>query len=117
MGRMEEAYTITKTMVALFDQPITMENQETTIHKLNDLLEKRETEMKQMTTPFTAQEQELGDTIIRMNGNISQHMTVLFEKIKNDMSDVKKRKQTNRSYLNPYGKIKSTDGMFLDSKQ
>src|SRR5690625_1645353 len=117
MGNIEEVYTITLEMDALLKQEITSENREEIIKQLSDLLQMRASKMIGIKAPFTAHEQEMGDKIIQLNEEISDKMTYLFNMIKSDMRAVKKRRKTNRSYVNPYGDIKSTDGMFLDSKQ
>lgn len=117
MSRIHALYSTTLTMSELLSQKITSTNREEVMQKIDDLLELREKQMEYIKPPFTKEEQHLGEQVIQLNEQISKKMDHLFESIKTDMRLVKKRKESNRSYINPYGKIKSTDGMFMDSKQ
>src|SRR5699024_493438 len=117
MWNIGEVYTITLEMDALLKQEITSEYREDIIKQLSDLLLIRTSKMIVIKAPFTAHEEEMRDKIIPLNEEISDNMTSLFIKIKEDIRAVKNPRITIRSYVKPYGDIKSTDGMFLDSKQ
>lgn len=117
MNRLEEIYNLTKRMEETLDQSITSQNRESIIKEITALIEKRGTSMDKLTPPFLVEEKLLGKKVVKLNENIEKEMESLFETLKKDMRQVNKQKESNRTYINPYGNIKSTDGMYLDSKQ
>lgn len=117
MNRLEEIYNLTKRMEETLDQSITSQNRESIIKEITVLIEKRGTSMDKLTPPFSVDEKLLGKKVVKLNETIEKEMESLFETLKKDMRQVNKQKESNRTYINPYGNIKSTDGMYLDSKQ
>lgn len=99
------------------EQEITSEKREEIIEEINRLVEQRSTEMSEIVPPYTKHEKQLGQEIVFLSMAIEKEMNQLFDDLKQEMKKVKKQKDTNRSYINPYGKITSTDGMYVDSKQ
>lgn len=117
MNRLEEIYNLTKRMEETLDQSITSQNRESIIKEITVLIEKRGTSMDKLSSPFSVDEKLLGKKVVKLNETIEKEMESLFETLKKDMRQVNKQKESNRTYINPYGNIKSTDGMYLDSKQ
>ena len=117
MNRLDELYKITLELENVLDQDITSKNREEIINRINDIVEQRGILMKEITPPYTEKEKQIGQKVVHLNKQIEQKMNTLFDALKHDMRQIRKQKESNRSYINPYGKIKSTDGMFLDSKQ
>lgn len=117
MGRLEAVYDVTRKIEKILDQSITTQNREEIIQEITRLIEERGQMMEKLAPPFTEQEKLHGKKVVALNEQIEKDMKSLFETLKQDIRQVNKQKETNRSYLNPYGNIKSTDGMYLDSKQ
>lgn len=116
MNRLTTCYELTKQLKQVLDQSITPANRESIINEVNDLVQKREKVMKQITPPFTEAEKELGKQVVLLNEPIQQKMQTIFAALKKDMQQIKKQKRSNESYTNPYEGVHTMDGMFLDNK-
>lgn len=117
MNQLSKLYQTTLELKSILDKDITSEKREQIIEQINKLVEQRSIEMSQITPPYTKHENQLGQEIVLLNTEIEKEMNKLFEALKQEMKLIKKQKETNRSYINPYGKMTSTDGMYVDSKQ
>lgn len=117
MERLESLYNLTYQLVEELDK-LSDENtdRDIVIHTINNFIEKRELMLKQIKKPYTEKELQFGKKIVHLNEQVKIKMDALYEEIKSDMKQVQKKKTQNYSYLNPYGKMKTTDGMYLDSK-
>lgn len=110
-------HEVTKQLRDLLAEPIVAKNRDHIIEEINRLIEKRGKMMEDVYPPFTEKDKEIGRNIVDLNMQIEKKMELLFEEIKQDMKQVNKQKQSNRSYVNPYRNMTSTDGMYHDSKQ
>jgi flagellar protein FliT len=117
MSRLDVLYDITKKIKKILDQSITTKNREAIIEEVTVLIAERGQVMENLTPPFSEQEKLQGKQIVVLNKQIEKEMESLFDILKQDIRQVNKQKESSRSYINPYGNIKSTDGMYLDSKQ
>lgn len=117
MNQLNELYQTTIELKAVLEREITSEKRKEIIEEINKLVEQRRAEMSEITAPYTEYEKQLGQDIVLLNTTIEKEMNQLFEDLKQEMRQVKKQKDTNRSYINPYGKMTSTDGVYVDSKQ
>ncbi|MGM8212559.1 flagellar protein FliT [Virgibacillus sp. W0430] len=117
MNQLEQLYERTMELEQVLAQPITAKNRDEVIVVINTLINEREKCMENLRPPYTEEEKQLGKQIIERNETIKKKMDELFEHIKQDMKQVKKQEKSSRSYINPYGKFQTTDGMYLDSKQ
>src|SRR5690625_3312857 len=116
MSRIQTLYDMTKQLERLLDQPIHNTNREAIIKEVNELIEERGEYMNQLTPPYTHEEKMIGQKIVILNESIQQKMNKLFSELKGEMQQMKKQKKSNQSYTNPYNKVNSMDGMFLDNK-
>lgn len=117
MSQLEMLYKLTSELHLLLNEEVTNQNRETVITKINELIEQREQAIKQVKPPFTQSENEIGKKVISMNKEIEIKLENIFSQLKQEMKQIQKQKKTNRSYINPYGPIKTIDGMYVDSKQ
>lgn len=117
MNRLEKIYELTLQIKQLFEQNVDSNNREDVIEQLNELLEKRGEYMKQLTPPYTEEENKLGQQLIPMNEQIEKQIQKVFHELKLEMKQFKKQKKTNHSYANPYKQVQVNDGMFLDKKK
>jgi len=116
MGRLEELHGITLEMARALDKEH-QNGRERTIETISELIGKRERVMRNIKAPYTDEEEMIGKKIVQLNEEIKTKMDELYFAVKDDMKRVKRQKERNRSYINPYGEIKTTDGMYLDRKQ
>lgn len=117
MSRLDVLYQITLNLKETLEQDIHAENREAIIVEINELLEQRSAEIKKITPPYSEKEKDMGQRIVLLNDDIEKSMNHIFDELKREMKQIKKQKESNRSYINPYGKMTSTDGMYVDSKQ
>jgi len=115
MSRVNELYSKTKEMLTIL-QNAREKERENTIDQLNGLIEERDTVIAKIKGPYTEEELKIGQEIVMLNEQIKINMDQLYSDVKSDLKKVKLQKERNRSYINPYGQIKTTDGMYLDTK-
>ncbi|MEJ8778811.1 flagellar protein FliT [Pseudogracilibacillus sp. ICA-222130] len=117
-----------KTLQALYDLSVHMltslekvpddiEEREHVIALIQTFIEKREQLVQQIQGPYSEDEMQLGKQLVKLDEQMNHKMNDLLQQIQIDMKKIKAKKKLNRSYINPYGNIKTTDGMYLDSKQ
>ncbi|MBM7570232.1 flagellar protein FliT [Aquibacillus albus] len=117
MNRMEQVYETTMELHQLLDGEKIKENRDGTIDSINKLLGKRSDLLKGIEPPYTDQEKEVGQQVVQLDRVIQSKMGMLFQTIKSEIKTVKKQKQSNQKYKNPYQNLSNFDGMFLDSKK
>ena len=117
MNRLLDVYDVTWQMKEVLKQEITVKNREQVIEQVNQLVEARRKHMEKLAAPYSEAEKVLGKKIILLNDQIEQTMEKIFNVLKSEMKQVKKQKQSNRNYTNPYEHVQTMDGMFLDSKK
>ena len=77
---------------------------------------KRDQLLKEIVPPYTEEEMNLGKKIIDLNKEIKYYMDHLHEEMMRDIKQVQQLKKQNYSYINPYGKMKTSDGIYMDNK-
>lgn len=118
MGRLEELLEMTTEMVDVLEQYEKQSiDRSTTIEKMTTLIERRDEVMNELKPPYTDEEMEIGKKVIELNEQITEKMEQIYKLVKEDMSKVKKKKAYNPSYINPYGNLRTTDGLYIDSKK
>lgn len=115
--RLDELLAVTKQLNELLSISVAPDNRDELIKQTNQLIEKRETYMKNVEPPFTEEEIQIGKQIIDMNTFIQKRMDQLFFALKKEMKQIKQKKQSNRRYIKPYKNAQTFDGIFLDKKQ
>ncbi|MFC0013589.1 MULTISPECIES: hypothetical protein [Allobacillus] len=61
--------------------------------------------------------QEEIDEVIRLDQQLNHMVNQYFDSFKREIILLKKKKDTNLKYTNPYSKMKSPDGAFLDKRK
>lgn len=117
MNRLQPIYDLTIELKNRLDEPISAKSREAVIIDLNRLLIKRGVEMENLSAPFSAEEQNLGEKLVPINEAVQKKMQVMFNGLKTEMKQVKKQKKSNQSYTNPYRSVQAMDGMFMDRKK
>src|SRR5690625_4418370 len=117
MNRVLAVYEQTEKMLQLLESLKSKETERNdTIAEIDKLIHKRERLIAELKAPYTNEEMATGRKIIVLNEQVEKEMNLLFNEIKLDMKKVNQSKGPNYSYLNPYGNIKTTDGMYVDNK-
>ncbi|WP_047980828.1 flagellar protein FliT [Ornithinibacillus contaminans] len=117
MNRVEPIYEMTVQIEQLLNSEINSSTRPEVITEINSLLQKREKAMLQATEPFSNEELALGKKLLPLNEQIQKKMEMLFTGLKTEMKQIKKQKNSNRKYVNPYENIQTIDGMFMDKKK
>ncbi|GGB43756.1 flagellar protein FliT [Fictibacillus barbaricus] len=107
---------ITKNLHNHVSPGLPKENRESYIERLNELLEQRQVAMNQLPSSYSAEEQRVGQMIIKLNESIDPLLARQFEEIKHNLTIMKKKKVKNNQYANPYQTL-SGDGMYFDKKK
>lgn len=117
MERMEELYSKTKEILSLLHK---VDNRDTDrdmiITEINQLLEQRSRILKEIVPPYSDEEMAIGKSVTVLDEEIEANMLALFNRVREDYKQVKKKKDLGASYINPYGNMKTVDGMYLDNK-
>ncbi|SHF89106.1 flagellar protein FliT [Ornithinibacillus halophilus] len=117
MNRLKKIYDITVEIEHSLNKEIDSSDREALINHINQLIEKRGIYMEEATDPFTDEEIKLGKEVVRMNQRIQPKMDAIFLEIKKEIKQMKKKKTSNKNYVNPYQSVQTMDGMFLDKKK
>ncbi|SET09729.1 flagellar protein FliT [Oceanobacillus limi] len=117
MNRMKDIYDITLQLNEIVNQDITAKNRQAVIEQINQLIDKRGNAMHEAKPPFSAEEKLIGEKLIPLNKDIEAKMRVIFDDLKQEMKQSKKQKKSNKTYINPYDKVQTADGMFMDRKK
>jgi len=117
MNALQVTYEFTLSIHALLFNKENEVNRTYLIEKVNELLDQREASIKELSPPYSAEELQIGQEMIQLDKVIHERLDELLGEIQKDIKKFKERKSQSESYINPYGKIKTTDGMYLDSKQ
>lgn len=117
MNHLDELLKLTEQLREVLDTTITSKNREKIIEQTTKLIEIRGNHIQEIKPPFTVEEKEIGKRIIDSNVFIQKQMDSLFSDLKGEMKQIKQKKKSNRSYVNPYKSVQSFDGMFMDKKK
>ncbi|MEH7225060.1 flagellar protein FliT [Bacillus sp. JJ1566] len=116
MNALLSLYHITKELLELVEQPISKENRDSIIEKITSLLDLRDRTIKEISPPYTDDENKVGTEIVRMNKIIDSKLAEIKLEIQTDLAQLKKSKATSKKYANPY-QVGSADGMFFDKRK
>jgi flagellar protein FliT len=106
---------ITKNLFDHVSSGLPKEDRERYIERLNELLDQRQTIIDKLTATYSEEEQPIGQMIVKMNETIEPLLVRQLEEIKHNLSLMKKKKEKNTQYANPYQTL-SADGMYFDKK-
>ncbi|MFE1243056.1 hypothetical protein ACFW35_02900 [Fictibacillus sp. NPDC058756] len=106
---------ITKNLFDHLSSGLPKEEREPYIERLNEMLDQRQAIMGKLPATYSDEEQRLGQMIVKMNETIEPLLVRQFEEIKHNLSIMKKKKEKNVQYANPYQTL-SADGMYFDKK-
>ncbi len=105
---------LTEKMLQQFDEE---NDREKLIEMYEQFVDEREPIIKELKGPFTDEEGQLGVKLVEADKELQQKVGQFFDSIAKDYSEVKKKKISNQKYTNPYDKVYSRDGAFIDKKK
>jgi flagellar protein FliT len=106
---------ITKNLFDHVSAGLPKENREPYIERLNEFLEQRQVIINKLPALYSEEEQRQGQMIVKLNETIGPRLTRQLEEIKHNIAMMKKKKEKNVQYANPYQSL-SVDGMYFDKK-
>ncbi|MEK4873508.1 hypothetical protein N1I87_01990 [Bacillus sp. FSL W8-0102] len=116
MGDMRTCFHITQQLFHHVQAKPAVADRDEWIKRLLDLLDEREQVLKSLKPPFTVEEENLGQTIMKWNDVIQQALKGVQAEIKQSIRGVHNKKQNMRKYLNPYASL-PMDGVFYDRRK
>ena len=105
---------LTEKMLQQFDEE---NDREKLIEMYEQFVDEREPLIKELKGSFTDEEEQLGVKLVQADKELQQKVGQFFDSIAKDYSEVKKKKISNQKYTNPYDKVYSRDGAFIDKKK
>ncbi|KZO00201.1 flagellar protein FliT [Pseudobacillus badius] len=113
MSAVKDCFEMTEKLYQLVNrQP---EDRDQTVAAIETLLEMREKLLTDVKGPYTEEEKQLGQEIIKRNAVINLKLRSLKEAIQKDMTSLTKKKDSVDKYVNPYASMQ-VDGVFYDKK-
>jgi flagellar protein FliT len=113
----QNCFDITKELFEVLTAPHSGEqDRDQTIERIDNLVDKREGLLKDIQPPFSEEEKELGQQMVKMNKVIDQKLSLLREEIKRDMNGINKKKTNVKKYSNPYENMQF-DGVYYDKRK
>ncbi len=86
------------------------------IAAIEAILEEREQLQPHIQPPFSSEEEAFGRELIAQEPKVAVKLESYLNAIRKDISTSQTKKDTVRSYVNPYSKV-ARDGTFYDTKQ
>ncbi|MGO4888821.1 flagellar protein FliT [Anaerobacillus sp. MEB173] len=116
MSTIKAVYEVTKQLFDHLQMQMPKEERESYIERIEQLLAEREDLIKQLKDTPTDSERKLGQVIVKMNHEINSKLKIASVMINRDISDLNRKKETNKRYDHPYESV-YTDGLFFDKKK
>lgn len=114
MENIKKLLDLTEKMLQQFDEE---NDREKMIEMYEQFVDEREPLIKELKGSFTDEEEQLGVKLVQADKELQQKVGQFFDSIAKDYSEVKKKKISNQKYTNPYDKVYSRDGAFIDKKK
>lgn len=77
----------------------------------------REGLMKLIKPPFSTEEEQLGKQLIALEQKLQRLLEIEKSGIQHDMLTLKKQKETNKKYTDPYESLVTVEGGFYDKRK
>lgn len=110
----QDCYELTKKLIDLLKN-VNEENRDEVIANVEDMLEQREMILQQLNPPFSNEEQQMGEQLIKQQAELDQLLQALKSQIQKDMNGLNKKKASVHKYVNPYEALQN-DGAFYDKR-
>ncbi|WP_157118651.1 hypothetical protein [Sporosarcina sp. P37] len=91
------------------------EKREDVIQQIERILDERNLLQSQIAKPFTAEEDEFGKELIRLEKDVQSGLESYRNSIRSNITQAQAKKENMNNYVNPYGKM-TQDGAYFDSR-
>lgn len=115
MKAVKDFYDITLQLIDLLENQ--QLNRDEKIKHTENLLASREGLMKEIKPPFSQEEQQLGSQLFELNQKLQKLLEQEKASIQQDMLLIKRQKETNKKYTNPYESLITVEGGFYDKRK
>lgn len=116
MNPFKELFLVSRQLFQLVDEGVEDdEKRDKYVEELQQLLEKRETILKNIHREPTAGEKELLKQMVKWNEIMAPKLEKEMHAVNRKMRNLKKKKATGKRYENPYDHA-PLDGAFIDKK-
>ncbi|MGG3738378.1 flagellar protein FliT [Aeribacillus pallidus] len=115
MSVVQQSLEVTKQLLHVL-QTMEGKDRDEVIQSIQKLLNKRQALLPSIQPPFSEEEIELGQELVRINQQIEPLLKQLQMDIQKDRNSFEKRKQSVKKYRNPYESLQF-DGMFYDKRK
>jgi flagellar protein FliT len=112
VGPVSQFYERTEELISILESA---DERDGKISIVEALLDERESLMKEMVPPFSADEVEVGKKLVQLNIRLMQLLQSEKVLIQKDIKNLQTKKESNSKYVNPYENL-STDGVFYDKR-
>ncbi|MFD2638995.1 flagellar protein FliT [Piscibacillus salipiscarius] len=115
MSEVKELFSITQQMVHKFRRSNHSDREEL-IKVFENFVENRDRLMKDIDPPYTDEEKQLGQEIIKLDEELKVLVIKYLGSIQQDISVMSKKKLSNKKYINPYASLYGIDGSYIDKR-
>lgn len=117
MSKLDQLEKFTLDFKFKVQEQVKKKNREDLIYLVNKHLEERQVLINQMSGPYSADQKQQLERILKMDDEIQVILEKVFESIQVQMVQAKKQKTSNQQYLNPYSNVNANDGSYWDKKK
>ncbi|GEL78700.1 hypothetical protein [Tenuibacillus multivorans] len=114
MPALNELYVLTEQMIEHLEQ--SKKSREEIVNLFDDYVSKRDKLLKEIQPPYSDGEKKVGKTLVELDQQLQLKVNQFFKSFKSDLAYLKKKRQSNKKYINPYANVYGTDGSFIDKK-
>lgn len=115
MGAVREFHDATVRLLQILEEHAEKEREDK-LNELEVLLDQREKSLKKIKPPFTKDDEELVKKTFALNDRLLELLKKEKDAIEKDMNRLKKRRKTNKIYINPYASLQGIEGAYYDKK-
>ncbi|MDX8363829.1 flagellar protein FliT [Cytobacillus sp. IB215665] len=116
MSVIKELYQVTKQLFELLQTDINKSDRDEQIERIQHLLTERTQFIEKLAPPYSTGEKRVGAEIVTLNKQIDAKLLAMKDEIKLDIAGLKKKKQSQKKYINPYN-TRTVDGVFYDKRK
>lgn len=116
MSTVHELLCLSEEFYKEMNQPCSSNERDSVIKKIKEFLALREEHLKNLTGPFSDEDQRVGELILAYDAKIQAKFNDLNQSIKEDLLTVKNQKRNTPKYINPYESM-YVNGVFYDKRK
>ncbi|MBB6445130.1 flagellar protein FliT [Bacillus benzoevorans] len=115
MNAVKDFYDTTVQLIQLLENQQIKRDEK--IEQIENLLAHREGLMEEIKPPFSQEEQKFGILLPELNQKLLKLLEQEKSVIQQDMILLKKQKENNKKYTNPYESLITVEGGFYDKRK